>query len=134
VPFVSDCSFAVGWLLKETDRHGVLLVHRVPNDQDVAPSLWPYEIRNVLLMAERHGRITPPDFDGLLNQLAGLPVDIDLEPDHGAAALFARRHSLTFYDAVYLEIAIRRSLPMATLDRELVNAARLEGVPLVPER
>ena len=104
MPFVSDCSFAVGWLLKETDRHGVLLVHQVPNDQGVAPSL------------------------------AVLPVDIDLEPDHGAAALFARRHSLTIYDAVYLEIAIRRSLPMATLDRELVNAARLEGVPLVPER
>jgi predicted nucleic acid-binding protein len=131
---VIDCSFAVGWLLKETDRHGVPLVHRTPNDQGVAPSLWLYEIRNVLLMAERHGRITPPDFNSLLNQLTGLPVDIDLGADYDAAVLFARRHKLTFYDAVYLEIAIRRSLPLATLDRELGNAARTEGVQLVPGR
>jgi predicted nucleic acid-binding protein len=134
VPFVIDCSFAIGWLLKETDRLGDPLVDRLPNDQGVAPSLWQYEIRNVLLMAERHGRIALDDFNGLLNQLRGLPVDIDLQTDQAVAMLLARRHRLTFYDAVYLEAAVRLNLPLATLDSALINAARVEGVRLVPGR
>ena len=61
-------------------------------------------------------------------------MDTDLEPDDGAAVLLAQRHRLTFYDAVYLELAIRRNLPMATLDRALVNDARIESLPVVAGR
>jgi predicted nucleic acid-binding protein len=43
----------------------------------------------------------------------------------------SRRHRLTFYDAAYLELAQREAIPLATLDKELVTAARAEGVPLV---
>jgi predicted nucleic acid-binding protein len=56
-------------------------------------------------------------------------VDIDVELDAGAAIVLARRHRLTFYDAVYLELAIRRNLPLASFDRDLFGAARIESVP-----
>ena len=51
---------------------------------------------------------------------------------HGAAYLeLARRHRLTFYDAVYLELAGRKRVPLATLDVDLIAAARAERIPLV---
>lgn len=92
------------------------------------PSLWWYEIRNVLVVNERHGRILAEDTRDFLTDLAALPIEI-AAPDPGGDALrFARRHRLTFYDAAYLDLAIRLDATLATLDKDLLKAARSEGV------
>jgi predicted nucleic acid-binding protein len=66
-----------------------------------------------------------------LNLVRDLPIDIDPVPDEAATFALARNHRLTFYDAVYLGLAQRRGLPIATLDSAIARAARVERIPLV---
>jgi predicted nucleic acid-binding protein len=99
------------------------------------PALWLWETANVLVQAERRGRISPAAIRTYLGLLEGLPISID-QPStasiwHDTLAL-ARSHRLTSYDAAYLELSLRRGLPLATRDKALQAAARLEGVPLMP--
>lgn len=98
------------------------------------PSLWRLEVANALEMAVRRGR-HPAEFrDGALADLALLPIQIDSETDRqawGATVRLATKHRLTLYDAAYLELALRRSLPLATLDEDLRAAARAEKVSLL---
>jgi predicted nucleic acid-binding protein len=57
-----------------------------------------------------------------------LPLHIDVETDRqawGAALQLAERHRLTLYDAAYLELALRRGLPLASLDGELRTAPQV---------
>jgi len=100
------------------------------------PALWLIEIRNVLLMNERRGRVTVQGSKEFLEALSVL----DIRFDFGEASLaddevlaLARRHRLTAYDAAYLELAKRKGLLLATFDKELIKAAPLEGVALVPQ-
>jgi len=95
--------------------------------------LWPIELANALVVAERKKRITAEQREAFLNNLAGL--DIEIQPlttdqvfDQGIG--LATTHRLSVYDATYLGIAIRRQLPLATQDEELIRAARDVGVPL----
>ncbi len=95
------------------------------------PSLWRLEVANSLQLAAKKGRI--PQFlrDEALVDLRLLPIRIDPETDRsawGATLELAVAHSLTTYDAAYLELAIRRHLPIASLDAALLNAARATGV------
>jgi predicted nucleic acid-binding protein len=99
------------------------------------PALWLWETANVLVQAERRGRISPAAIRTYLVLLEGLPISVD-QPStasawHDSLAL-ARSHRLTSYDAAYLELAMRRGLPLASRDKALQAAARLEGVPLLP--
>ena len=99
------------------------------------PALWLWETANVLVQAERRGRISPAAIRTYLGLLEGLPISLD-QPStasawHDTLAL-ARSHRLTSYDAAYLELALRRGLPLATRDKALQAAARLEGVALLP--
>ncbi|HVB15439.1 MAG TPA: type II toxin-antitoxin system VapC family toxin, partial [Stellaceae bacterium] len=66
-------------------------------------------------------------------ELAETAVSFDIAPDENRMIALARKHRLTVYDAAYLELALRRALPLATLDMPLAHAARAEGVPLVGE-
>ena len=70
----------------------------------------------------------PPSFLRILSRLS---VTMDRRPDEVAVLTLARRHLLTFYDASYLELGLRESLPLATLDDDLAKAARREGLALV---
>jgi predicted nucleic acid-binding protein len=91
-------------------------------------------VANALEMGVRKGRSSAAFRDAALVDLALLPVTVDLETDRqawGATAKLAARHQLTLYDAAYLELARRRCLPLATLDRELRHAATAEDVPLL---
>jgi predicted nucleic acid-binding protein len=72
--------------------------------------------------------------DEVLARLQLLPIEIDSETSHhswGRTLDLADRHKLTVYDATYLELALRRALPLATLDRDLRNAAQAEGIKLL---
>ncbi len=97
----------------------------------IAPMLWPLEALNGLLAAERRRRISSPQWEVLAGFLRDLPVSLDQhtsdEAWEGALAL-ALRWRLTVYDAAYLELAQRRRLPLATVDRDLVAAARAIGI------
>lgn len=97
------------------------------------PILWPLEVANILLVGERRGRIRQADsttFNGLRE---GLPIRIDHETsDHATKASLglARTQDLSVYDAAYLELAMRRGLPLATLDVKLKTAAAAIGGPI----
>ncbi len=109
----------------------VAVVDRVGLSGAFVPSLWPLEVANGLRIAIRRERISWSFRDAGLVQLAKLPIEIDSETHvHAwhATLQLAGRHGLTPYDAAYLELAQRRRLPLATLDRDLANAAEAEGV------
>jgi predicted nucleic acid-binding protein len=98
------------------------------------PDLWKIELANVLLLSVKKGRMTRDRCDEALSDLQFLPISIDTETGTKAwkeTLKLADRHQLTVYDATYLELAMRLSLPLATLDRELRKAAQAENIPLL---
>jgi len=97
----------------------------------IVPSLWWFEVRNVLVVNERRGRIDPPGSAAFLADLDMLPISFDRQSDSTTVLALAREHRLTVYDAAYLELAHRREAPLATLDRRLAAAADAAGVALL---
>ena len=133
--FVLDASVAVAWLLDDEDelRANVALVH-LETEVALVPLFWHLEVRSALLGAERRGRIRVDEVDERLRRLSDLPVQTDTEPDYRTAFALARKHKLSMYDAVYLELAQRLSAPLATLDQALARTAVTEGWPLIESR
>ena len=132
MPIVIDCSMLLAWSLAEEEEEAATeAIRRTLETGAVAPQIWWYELRNALLINERRGRIAPQQLANTLTDIAALGIEIDGGHDETAMFALARRHSLTVYDAAYLELAFRRSLPLATFDRRLAMAADAEGVALV---
>jgi len=135
--FVLDASISAVWAL--ADESNSLATQILdgwvanPGDPEAAfvPSLWWYEIRNLLVVNERRKCIDSMERSLFLRVLASFPIEIDEEPDEDAIFGFARRYQLSFYDATYLEVAHRKKLPLATLDKALRTAAEAAGVPLL---
>jgi predicted nucleic acid-binding protein len=132
MPFVVDASVAACWLMPD-ERHPIadIAYERIIHDPAAAPGLWWYELRNMMIVNERRGRLDSAKTTRALRLLRELPVAIDTEVDEEALMDLARRHRLTVYDASYLELALRKSYPLATLDAVLSLAARAETVPLI---
>ena len=129
---VVDSSVALAWLYDDEDvPRADDVVERLIEDGAFVPQLWHLEIRNSLLVAERRGRLSWAGIAERLDALRVLPIQTDEEPDYQAALELARRHGLSFYDALYLELAKRRRADLATLDRGLGRAAASEGVAVV---
>jgi predicted nucleic acid-binding protein len=134
--FIVDASAALKWFLAdEDDRAGSLvLLKSISNtNRPLVPLLWFYEIGNALNVAVRRRRILAEQVEEILQMLARIPIDIDA-PDRVELLRLphlARKHSLTTYDAAYLELAIRRKLSLATSDAALRRAAISEGVELI---
>ena len=97
----------------------------------MAPNLWWFETRNLLILNQRHRRLERAKSVQGSRFLSALPVTFDIDED--AVMQLTRRHGLTVYDAAYLELALRRRCPLATLDRALAKAARAEAAPLIGE-
>jgi predicted nucleic acid-binding protein len=133
---VLDCSVAVTWCFEdETTPETDALLERVKNEGAMVPMLWQLEMGNVLLQAERRGRITRADVARRLELIGTLPITTDDETSFRAlrdVLALARTENLTTYDAV--ELAMRRGLPLATTDRSLRDAAQRVGVEILPER
>ena len=91
------------------------------------PWLWWAEIRNVFIVAERHGRMKATETTAALAELQALGIRLDHAPDSATTQRLARTHRLTMYDALYLELAIREGRPLATLDRRLAMAFQTES-------
>jgi len=134
--FVIDSSVTMTWCFEDeatpqTDH----LLRRLTDEGAHVPALWPLEVLNVLMMAERRGRISPTQRHDRQILLRSLPVTVDTETAGQAWTItnqLAERHGITLYDAAYLELAGRLGLPLATLDAELRQAATTSGVPLLP--
>lgn len=129
--FVLDNSVALAWCFEDEQPVPVMdLLDRVTETGAFAPSLWPLEALNGLLIAERRRRIDAGLRRRFADFLRELPITIDTETANlawTATVRLAERLRLSLYDASYLELAMRRKLPLATLDRELINAAKASG-------
>jgi predicted nucleic acid-binding protein len=134
---VLHASVALAWLDPSESTDAVRSVFdRIGRTAAWVPGLWRIEVANVLEMRVRRGRNDVDFRDNTLADLALLPIQLDPETHNrawGETTRLAVRHRLTVYDAVYLELALRRALPLATLDRELRAAAELEHVELLGE-
>jgi predicted nucleic acid-binding protein len=130
--FVLDCSVAVSWCFEdEAAEETDALLERARDEGAVVPSLWHLELGNVLLQAERRGRIHAADVTTRLALIGDLPILTDGETSLRALReilTLARAETLTTYDAAYLELSIRCGLPLATKDRSLQVAARRIGI------
>jgi predicted nucleic acid-binding protein len=133
--FVLDNSVAMAWCLPdEATAYTESVLDRLRATRATVPSIWIWEAANVLLRAERRGRLTVAESTGLAETLQSLPITVDtggLEVALGPTMALGRAHGLTAYDAAYLELAAREALPLATLDARLRTAAERMGVPLV---
>lgn len=132
---VLDASLALQWfLVDEADRkYSLGVLASLSEKRALVPLLWFYEVGNGLLMAYRRKRISLDQMDGFLTRLKTLPIDSASETPTEILELPAvgRAHDLTNYDAAYLSLARRRSLPLATNDSDLRKAAVSTGVTLV---
>ena len=128
---VVDASVVISWLFDDDEEpRADKALERLIEDGALAPYLWHMETRNTLLVAERRGRLSAEAVNERLDALKGLPIRTDEEPDLQLAFNLARAHDLSFYDALYLELAKRENAELATLDGALGQAAVAEGVPL----
>jgi predicted nucleic acid-binding protein len=127
VSLVLDASLTVAWYFEgEGTAATDAVLDQVSICGAMAPGVWPLEVANALLMAVRRKRIDGVYRDAALAELALLPIGIDSETGTYAWSTtlrLAERFALTLYDASYLELAQRRSLPLATLDAPLRKAA-----------
>lgn len=131
--FVLDCSVVMAWCFDDeatpyTDsvRDGLV------DHQAIVPSIWPLEVANATIVGERRKRRDEARSGRFFVLLEALPITIDDETSSrafGAIVRVARAHQLSAYDAAYLELAIRRGLPLACLAGKLNTAAVNAGVP-----
>lgn len=132
---VLDSSVTVAWLFRDEQTEAVRQVlGRVSDSGAIVPALWRIEVANALQIAIRRGRIDPDFRDASLADLQILNIGVDSEGDRyvwTATLHLAERFGLTLYDAVYVELAQRRKLPLASLDQQLRNAASALGLPLL---
>ncbi len=134
--FVADASVALAWCFEDeasslADR---LLERLRQGDRILVPAHWPAEILNGLLVAERRKRIQPNQAALLWAEIARMPIESELALDASQAKTvlaLGQKHSLTVYDAAYLELAHRRQLALGTLDSDLRRAAHEEGITVL---
>jgi predicted nucleic acid-binding protein len=132
--FVLDSSVTLAWYFKdEWNEYADAVRDRMDRTRAFVPTVWPLEIANVLRVGECRGRSTAAQAAKWVSILGALPVVIDestSERDFDANLSLARALNLSCYDASYLELAMRRGLPLATLDDRLKAASAAVGVPL----
>jgi predicted nucleic acid-binding protein len=133
---VLDASVALAWCFPDESSPAAekLLDFLADGAKAVVPAIWPFEVANALLTAERRKRLSMAQVTAALRNLTLLPIAIDpaqVDFVFGDVVAVARQGQLTEYDAAYLELAVREMLPLATLDDQLRRAARRVGISLV---
>jgi len=135
--FVLDNSVAMRWLLeseKASDQaYAESVLQTLAEFNAIVPNLWHLEAANVLLGAERHGDIEFAEAERFIAQLESLPIYVDPLTANQAFSrtlALAGAYKLSSYDAAYLELAIREGLPLASLDKNLLKAAKKADVEI----
>lgn len=122
-----DAYALAGWLMPDEDGTDLVsLAGR--HDVFAAPMLLWAEIRNILIVAERRGRMSGESVDQAIETIGELGIVLDLAPSSARVLGLCRKHRLTAYDALYLDLALRETAELATLDASLARAARAEGL------
>ena len=138
VRFVVDNSVVMAWCFEdEAGAYADAVLQRLEDGEAVVPAIWPLEIGNVLLVAERKRRLGKADVARFLELIRGLPISVEQEsPGRMLTDIIAlaREFRLSTYDASYLDLAMRLGLPIATQDQALAKAARTCGVPIFSEK
>ena len=125
---------AFAWVLpNQASSEAEALLERIEAGAEaIVPSLWFLEVANGLLVAQRRKRVTAPERMLALKRLSTLALTADEDNARdvfGRTSTLAEQFGLSVYDAAYLELALRRNLPLGTRDRALRSAARRSGIP-----
>jgi predicted nucleic acid-binding protein len=135
--FVLDASVALAWVVdKNLDPYAKFVQQSVQSgSRAVVPMLWQLEVTSVLAMVERRGTLTALEVEEGLQFFEGFlatRAETIAEPPRMRALLrVARELRLTSYDALYIDLARREGVPLATLDKNLRAAATKAGVKLL---
>jgi len=134
--WVIDSSIALAWALPdETSKEADLVLDRIlAGNIFWVPALWWYEMANALLMVQRRKRLTEADRMRLIELYRRLPIQTDMMLDSDIMVRFhslAIEYNLSAYDTAYLELAQRKGLGLATVDRHLRSAAQKAGVKVI---
>jgi predicted nucleic acid-binding protein len=129
---IVDASVACAWCFpdEQTDYTREVLRAVAGSFEAIAPRLWAYEVRNSVLMGVRRGRIARAHAEKFLLSLSDLRVRFRDPLSYDGVFGLADRTGLTVYDAAYLDVAMRESAPLASLDNALRKAAVKDGVVL----
>jgi predicted nucleic acid-binding protein len=136
--FVVDNSIVMAWCFADEESPlADSVMDALASGEAIAPPIWPLEVCNVLLVAERQRRLSKRDSARFLELIRKLPIHVEQETSprtFNDVLPLAREHGLSAYDASYLDLAMRSGLPLATQDRSLIRAARKCGVPMFAEK
>ena len=135
MPFVIDASVTLAWFFPdESSQYATQVILKMKTESALAPDIWPYEVANSLLTAERRNRLDVSAVSRIADEASRLPITVQHSPtSHTFDRILnvARDHNLTAYDAAYIDLAMREGLPLATLDDGLRAAAERVGVHVV---
>ena len=135
--YVLDNSVAMRWLLasgKASDqKYAESVLGTMVETRALVPNLWHLDAANVLLGAEKRGDLEVAEIERFIAQLENLPIQVDTLTSNqafGSIMALASAYRLSSYDAAYLELAVRECLPLATLDKNLLRAAKRADVDI----
>ncbi len=133
--FVIDNSVVMSWCFKdETNGYADAVLDKLSESTAIAPSIWSLEVVNVLLVAERRKRLKQVDSVRFITLLSQLPIVVE---DEGSEKMMkdllalGRTSHLSSYDASYLDLAMRKDCPIATIDKKLMEAAKEVSVTIL---
>ena len=133
--FVIDNSVVMSWCFKnETNQYADAVLDRLLESTAFVPSIWPLEVVNVLLVAERKKRLKEADSVRFITLLSQLPIVVEYERTERIMKdllALSRTNNLSSYDACYLDLSMRRGIAIATLDTQLKKAAKKTDVPIL---
>ena len=133
--FVVDNSVVMAWCFQdEASQYADAILGSLEVFKAIVPSIWPLEVGNVLLVAERRKRLSEAGSTRFIALLTELPITIEQEsPERMMREILAlaREHQISSYDASYLDLAMRKGVPIATLDDGLIKAAERSQVPIM---
>jgi len=132
--FVVDNSIVMSWCFEdETNDYANSVLESLDKEKAFVPAIWPLEVGNVLLVAERKKRMSQANSTRFIALLDGLPIIVEQEtPDRMMKEIvwLARKYDLSAYDASYLDLAMRLDIPISSLDTSLLKAAKKCKVPV----
>jgi predicted nucleic acid-binding protein len=133
--FVVDNSVVMSWCFNdEANKYGDAVLDILSESTAIVPPIWPLEVVNVLLVAERRNRLKQVDSVRFITLLSQLPIVVEHEgPERQMKDLLSlgRANNLSSYDAAYLDLAMRNDCPIATLDKKLIEAAENVDVTIL---
>jgi len=134
-PFVVDNSVVMSWCFEdESQNYSDKILDALGEHGALVPGIWPLEVANVLLVAQRKKRLGKADAARFITLVRSLPIQVVQEtPGRVLGEILALAHDtgLSSYDASYLDLAMREGLPLATLDKAMKKAAKRSHVSLV---